>query len=347
MSRTFEVVPEWVHVTHVESGEFREVYGFAGGGHGLVNLEGIRLLPKDRPSRTLVVYMHPASTLQLLPLPRAMVERGVHVLCAGSRYARNDSSLIMEKVLLDLGAYLRRAKDVWGYERIVLAGWSGGGSLSLFYQSQAETPTITHTPAGDPVDIVGAKLVAADAMLLQAAHVSRALMLREWIDPSVRDEHDPDDRDPELDLYNPRNPNQPPYTPDFLQRFREAQLARIRRRTAWVKDTLTGLQRAGGLEKERGFVTHRTMADPRFLDGVNRVERSRDRELLSRPSRDREQRPGGSGSVFHTACLAVAVVDRRYERARRTLRGSGHGAAPRDREHGGRRGAAIARRAPA
>ena len=121
MSQTFAVVPEWAHVTHVESSEFREVYGFAGGGQGSVNLEGIRLLPKGRSSRTLVVYMHPASTLQLLPLPRAMVERGVHVLCAGSRYARNDSPLIMEKVVLDLGAYLRHAKDVWNYERIVIA----------------------------------------------------------------------------------------------------------------------------------------------------------------------------------------------------------------------------------
>jgi pimeloyl-ACP methyl ester carboxylesterase len=267
MSRTFEVVPEWVHVTHVESAEFREVYGFAGGGQGTVNLEGIRLLPKDRPSKTLVVYMHPASTLQLLPLPRAMVERGVHVLCAGSRYARNDSPLIMEKVALDLGAYLRRAKEAWGYERIVIAGWSGGGSLSLFYQSQAETPTIAETPAGDPADLKGAGLIAADAVVLQAAHVSRAVMLREWIDPSVRDEGNPDDRDPELDLYDPRNPNQPPYTVEFQDRFRAAQLARVRRRTAWVKETLAGLRRSGGNEKERGFVTHRTMADPRFLDG--------------------------------------------------------------------------------
>ena len=70
MSQTFAVVPEWVHVTHVESGEFREVYGFAGGGQGSVNLEGIRLPPQGRSSSTLVVYMHPASTLQLLPLPR-------------------------------------------------------------------------------------------------------------------------------------------------------------------------------------------------------------------------------------------------------------------------------------
>ena len=52
MSERFEVVPDWVHVTHVESSEFREVYGFAGGGHGSVNLEGIRLRPKDRASKT-------------------------------------------------------------------------------------------------------------------------------------------------------------------------------------------------------------------------------------------------------------------------------------------------------
>jgi len=266
MSGSFEVVPDWVHVTHVESSEFREVYGFAGGGQGSVNLEGIRLRPKDRPSSTLLVYMHPASTLQLLPLPRAMVARGAHVLCAGSRYARNDSPLIMEKVLIDLGAYIRHAKEVWGYEKIVIAGWSGGGSLSLFYQSQAERPTITATPAGDPVDIPGARLIPGDAMLLQAAHLSRAVMLRDWIDPSVRDEDDPDDRDPELDLYDPRNPNQPPYSADFLARFQAAQLARVRRRTAWVKETLDTLRRRGGHEKERGFVTHRTMADPRFLD---------------------------------------------------------------------------------
>jgi pimeloyl-ACP methyl ester carboxylesterase len=268
MTHSADIIPEWVHLTHRETGEFREVYGFAGGGQGTVNLEGIRLLPRDRPSKTLVVYMHPASTLQLLPLPRAMVARGAHVLCAGSRYQRNDSPLIMEKVVLDLGAYVRHAKEVWGYERIVIAGWSGGGSLSLFYQSQAERPTITHTPAGDPVDIVRAGLIPGDAMLIQAAHISRAVMLRDWIDPSVRNENDPDDRDVELDLYDPRNPNQPPYTAEFLERFRAAQLARVRRRTAWVRETLERLRSKGGNEKERGFVTHRTLADPRFLDGT-------------------------------------------------------------------------------
>lgn len=261
----YDVAAEWVHLRYPEQAAFREVYGFASA-HGMVNLEGIRFVPQGRPSRTLLVYMHPASTLQLLPVPRAMAERGVHVLCAGSRYARNDTALIMEKVVLDFGAYVRHAKDVWGYEKIVLAGWSGGGSLSLLYQAEAEHPTIIATPAGDPVDIPGAGLLPADAVIFQAAHVSRAVMLAEMIDPSVRDEDRPDDRDVELDLYDPRNPHRAPYAPEYVARFRAAQLARLRRRTAWVRATLERLRARGGAEMERGFVTHRTLADPRFLD---------------------------------------------------------------------------------
>jgi pimeloyl-ACP methyl ester carboxylesterase len=254
---------EWVHVQYAENAQFRDVYGFAGS-QGMVNCEGIRYVPKGKPSKTLAVYMHPATTLQLLPMPTAMARAGVHVLCAGSRFARNDTPLIMEKVLLDLGAYIRHAKDRWGYDNIVLCGWSGGGSLSLFYQAQAEKPTVTQTPAGDPIDLGG--LIPANAMIFQAAHLSRARIFSEWIDPSVIDEADPDRRDLELDIYNPKCPNQPPYTAEFVKRFRAAQLARLRRRTAWVKDTLAMLKRRGGDEVERGFVTYRTMADVRFMD---------------------------------------------------------------------------------
>ena len=257
---SFVIAPEWVHVQYAESAKFTEVYGFAGT-QGAVNCEGIRFLPKGKPSKTLAVFMHPSSTLQLLPMPQALAKAGIHVLCAGSRFARNDTPLIMEKVILDLGAYIRHAKDQWGYEKIVLCGWSGGGSLSLFYQSQAERPSIAKTPAGDPVDLTG--LEPADAMIFQAAHLSRAHTLSEWLDPSVTDESDPDKRDLELDIYDPKCPSQPPYTPAFVARFRAAQLARMRRKTAWVKETLHRLK---GDELERGFVTYRTMCDLRFMD---------------------------------------------------------------------------------
>jgi pimeloyl-ACP methyl ester carboxylesterase len=261
----YEVDRTWVHIQYQETSAFTETYGFSGN-QGAINLEGILMTPRGVPSRTLLVFMHPASTLQLLPVPRAVAALGLHVLCAASRYAKNDTALIYEKVLIDLGAYVRHAKEQWGYKKIILVGWSGGGSLALFYQSQAERPTITQTPAGDPVDLTVARLIPVDGLVFQAAHVSRARFLLDCLDPSIRNELNPDDRDAELDLYDPGNPNRPPYSRDFLTRYREAQVRRMRKITAWVKETLDELTRRNNSEVERGFITHRTMADPRYLD---------------------------------------------------------------------------------
>ena len=262
---TPELVAQWEHLQHHESAAFKEVYGFAGS-QGVVNLEGVRTMPRGRPSKTLVVMMHPTSSLQVLPVPRALAMAGVHVLCAGNRYFRNDAPLIMEKVAVDLGVYVRHAREVWGYEKVILLGWSGGGPLALFYQSQAQRPTVTHTPAGDPADLGAAGLLPADGIVFQAANISRARLLSQSIDPSVLDEHDPDRRTLELDIYDPRNPNRPPYTPDYVAHYRQAQLARMRRRTDWVKETLEMLRRNGGKEQERSLLTHRTMADLRYVD---------------------------------------------------------------------------------
>jgi pimeloyl-ACP methyl ester carboxylesterase len=136
----------------------------------------------------------------------------------------------------------------------------------MFYQEQAERPSITHTPAGDPVDLVGAGLIPADGIVYQAAHLSRARLLVDMIDPSVRNELDPDDRDASLDIYNPANPDQPPYKSTFVEHYRQAQLGRVRRITAHVKDLLSELRARKTGELERGFIVHRTLADPRFLD---------------------------------------------------------------------------------
>jgi pimeloyl-ACP methyl ester carboxylesterase len=257
---------QWVHIAYRETNAFTETYGFSGS-QGAVNLEGLLISAPGASREVVFLMMHPSSTLQLLPLPPALAAAGYPVLCMASRYAKNDTALIMEKVVLDMGACVRHAKEVLGFERVVLMGWSGGGSLALFYQSQAEQPTINQTPAGDPVDIVGAGLIPADGVVLEAAHRSRAQCLRDWIDPSVIDEADPDQRNPSFDLYAPSLPFKAPYPADWLAAYRAAQLARVRRITERVKETLDELQRRGGAELERGFVTHRTLADPRFLDG--------------------------------------------------------------------------------
>jgi alpha-beta hydrolase superfamily lysophospholipase len=241
---------------------FKETYG---GALDTVVLEGQYLKPERPLGDTALLFMHPTGTMNLLPLPNALARAGVPVLTCGSRYPHNDTALIMEKVLIDLGAYVRHAKERLGFRRVVLAGWSGGGSLSLFYQAQAEHPDLTETPAGDPVDVVGADLLPADAVMQLAAHVSRATTLTEWLDASIEDETDPTRRRRELDLYAEDGPR-PPYDADSLAAYREAQIARNRRITAFVRERLDALRRAGRTHDEHCFVVHGTMADPRWLD---------------------------------------------------------------------------------
>ena len=260
---TFERIP--VLQSFAEQMKMVETYGFSGS-QGKTILEGQRLVPKDKPSDTVFLFMHPASTLHLLPMPVALAEAGLHVLCAASRYMKNDSPLIMEKVVYDLGQTIRHAKQELGYCKVILVGWSGGGSLSLFYQGQAERPSITHTPAGDPYDLTAAGLTPADGVIFIAAHLSRAETLTEWLDPSVRDELAPDRRDLALDIYDKACPDQPSYTKEFIARFRAAQVARNRRITDWALELLETLKKKNDGELERAFVVHRTMCDVRWID---------------------------------------------------------------------------------
>ena len=89
---------EWRRIPLVlsfpETAKFTETYGFAGNS-GKVNLEG-QLMRSERRSKTLYVFIHPTSTLQLLPMPVALADAGLDVLCAASRYPKNDTALVME-----------------------------------------------------------------------------------------------------------------------------------------------------------------------------------------------------------------------------------------------------------
>jgi pimeloyl-ACP methyl ester carboxylesterase len=263
MTAQFDVERLPIYLAFHEQSSFKETYG---GAIDQVVVEGQHLKPVGSPQKTVLLFMHPTGVMNLLPMPNALARAGIPVLTCGSRYPHNDTGLIMEKVILDLGQYIKYAKEKLGYEKVVLAGWSGGGSLSMFYQSQAEKPTITQTPAGDPVDVKGAGLIPADAVLQLAAHVSRAIILTEWLDASIIDEVDLSKRDLKFDLYDSENPNQPPYTDEFLADYRAAQIARSERITGWVHDQLDALTRQDLPFDERAFVVHGTMADPRWLD---------------------------------------------------------------------------------
>ncbi|MDP3856113.1 S9 family peptidase [Phenylobacterium sp.] len=257
------IVREPYGYSYAEKSRLKETYG---GPEGQVFVECMRIRPDSGTSKTVILFSHPIGGGSFLPLVSALARAGRHVIYCNTRYRGNDTALILEKCVLDLGACVADLKTRFGYEKVVLGGWSGGGSLSLFYQDQATRPTITATPAGDPVDLVGAGLQPADAVLLLAAHISRSVTMTEWIDPSILDEDRPFDRDPELNIYSPDCPNQPPYSDAFVARFREAQIARNRRITARAKQTLADLKAGGDPDMERPFVVYGTMCDVRWTD---------------------------------------------------------------------------------
>lgn len=248
----------------------REKSGFSdtyGGGGDIIGLDCHLVRPVDRPSDTVVIFMHPTGGGMYLPIVGGMAMAGHHVIWANSRYRGADFALIMEKVAADLGATVADARDRLGYDKVVLAGWSGGGSLSTWYQSLAEAGQgISDTAAGDPYEIAAEGLPPANALLVMAAHISRHGTLTEWMDASIHDESMPHIRDPELNIYDPANSNQPTYSTDFLDTYRAAQVARNRRITADVRQRLEDMRIAGRANEEFAFTVHGTMADPRWLD---------------------------------------------------------------------------------
>ncbi|WP_416565480.1 serine aminopeptidase domain-containing protein [Nocardia testacea] len=261
MSHHVERVP--YVVAYANTSGTRDAYG---GLTETVTLDSILVKPKDLASDTVLVLMHPVSSGTYLPIVTALARAGHHIIVCNSRYRGADAALLMEKVVQDLGECIRYAKKRLGYTKVVLAGWSGGGSLSVYYQQQATHPTVTSSPSGDGPDLTTLDLIPADGILLMAAHISRHHTLTECLDPSILDETDPARRDPELDLYNPDNPNRPPYRPEFVARYRQAQLDRNRRITAWVKEKLAAIQASDRPQDEFCFVVHGTMADPTVLD---------------------------------------------------------------------------------
>ena len=202
---------------------------------------------------------------------------------------RTTAPLIMEKVAYDLGAVHPACARGARLRKVVLVGWSGGGSLSLFYQGQAEQPTITHTPAGDPYD-----LTAAESLARRRHHLHRG---------ASEPRRDPDRVDRPVGarraairtsatsrststIRNARTSRRS--RADFVAAFRAAQRARNAKITDWALDTLDVLKRRNDGEMERAFVVHRTMSDVRWIDAEHRSERAQAELVLPRRSAHRQ-----------------------------------------------------------
>ncbi len=255
-------------------------------------LQGL-LLAREKRTPTLLLFVRPASMWQVMPLERETAEGGIDLLCATTRFARNEALATFEEMLLDIGAWVRTAREAWGYEKILLLGWSGSGTISAFYQAQAERPTLDAIADGRPLRLSEAALVPADGLIFQGAHSSRARMLADLIDPSILDESCPSERDATLDLYAPDAPSAP-YDAGFLARYRLAQKARISRISARARAQLADPDIS---RRQQPFIVERTMADPYYLDPtIDPNGRQPGRCWLGRPE-DVNVSPGGIARV--------------------------------------------------
>ena len=187
-------------------------------------------------AKTVVCFMHPKADMSRHYAIPALVDAGYAAFGQNSRWPNNDELCVHETLLLDVAAGMRflRAR---GFTTIIACGNSGGGSLYAFYQAQAVIAPpgrLTHAPAGDPIDLNACDLPPFDGYINLAAHLGEGKILMQMIDPSVVDEADPLSCDPSLDAFNPDNGyRQPPessrYAPEFVERYRAAQRARVAR----------------------------------------------------------------------------------------------------------------------
>ena len=190
-----------------------------------------------------------------------MATRGVGFLGWNTRFRGFESSFLLDHALVDIGVGVRWLREVQGVDTVVLLGNSGGGSLMAAYQSQAVGPNVTPLEGMRPAAGL-TELIPADGYVATAAHPGRPEVLTAWMDAAVVDENDPVATDPDLDLFN--EANGPPYSPEFLARYRAAQTARNHAITDWAEMELKRVRAVGF--SDRPFTVMRTWADPRMVD---------------------------------------------------------------------------------
>lgn len=192
-----------------------------------------------------------------------LAARGFGFLGWNTRFRGNEAYFLLDHAVAEIGVGVRWLHESAGVDRVVLLGNSGGGSLMAAYQSQAVEPNIDAAP-GLQLCEAALDLRPGDLYISLASHPGRPEVLTAWLDPSVLDEDDPVGTDASLDMYDPANG--PPYSVDFIERYRAAQVARNHRITAWAKGELTRLADQG--VPDRLFVVRRSWADLRFMDGT-------------------------------------------------------------------------------
>ncbi|MET0904203.1 MAG: alpha/beta hydrolase [Acidimicrobiales bacterium] len=243
---------DWVALTSATSSR---------AGHGPHPCQGLYHRPRGAAPKVACIATHYNGDFSEHYLAEPLAERGLGFLGWNTRYRGNEPFFLLEHALVDIAAGVRWLREDAGVDTVVIVGNSGGGSLMGAYQSQATDPSIQAT-TGLPMPDALLDLRPADLYVSVNSHPGRPEVLTAWMDPAVTDEDDPLSVDPTLDMFDAAHG--PPYAPEFIERYRGAQVARNDRITAWATAELERLQDGGAWD--RLFNVHRVWADLRFAD---------------------------------------------------------------------------------
>lgn len=228
------------------------------GGHPC---QGIYWTPKGKRPKVAFIATHYNVDFSEHYIAPFMANQGFGFLGWNTRYRGFEDQFLLEHAVIDIGVGVKWLKEQAGVETVVILGNSGGGSLMGAYQAEAIAPTL-----GDLLNSVGkaalADLPQADLYVSLNAHQGRPEVLTDWMDGSVIDENDPVATDPSLDPFSPEN--KPPYSADFIARYKAAQIARNQKITDWAKIELKRLNDAG--IPDRIFPLFRIWGDLRMMD---------------------------------------------------------------------------------
>ena len=102
--KAYERVPYLIF--YQDKSPFKETYG---GPMDFGALKSHLLRPAEPKTNNVIVFMHPVGGGEYLPMITELAKAGYPVIYCQSRYPGNDTALIMEKVVIDLGNCIRHA----------------------------------------------------------------------------------------------------------------------------------------------------------------------------------------------------------------------------------------------
>ena len=132
---------------------------------------GILYMPAGGKPRSVVIMAHPRADFSTHYSIPYWVAAGFAAFGFNTRYLNNDAMMLHENLLLDLAAGIRYLREEEGFEKIVMLGNSGGGSLFAYYDAQARTP------AGNRVTRAAGRR-SAGSQQIRSAHCRRLYRAR-------------------------------------------------------------------------------------------------------------------------------------------------------------------------